>query len=105
VQLEEKTQPDGTRGVNIEIEDNGPGFAEEAVKKAGTPFWTRRTVGMGLGLAVARKVIQLHQGKLDIQPQKEGSGGVVAIWLPTSPDDTGEPSKPPNSAQAPQRKT
>jgi len=105
VQLEEKTQLDGTRGVNIEIEDNGPGFAEEAVKKAGTPFWTRRTVGMGLGLAVARKVIQLHQGKLDIQPQKEGSGGVVAIWLPTSPDDTGEPSKPPNSAQAPQRKT
>lgn len=103
VRLETKTQPDGAEAVQIEIEDNGPGFAEEAVKKAGTPFWTRRTVGMGLGLAVARKIIQLHRGRLEIQPQKESRGGVVSILLPTSPDDTVEASGPVNGARAAQR--
>ncbi|MCS7337844.1 MAG: ATP-binding protein [Verrucomicrobiae bacterium] len=82
VRVCEKSAADGTRCLQIEIEDNGPGFTDEALKKAGTPFWTRRTVGMGLGLATARKIIQLHHGELEIRPPKEARGGIVVIRLP-----------------------
>jgi signal transduction histidine kinase len=66
--------------VCIEIEDNGPGFTAEAQAKAGTPFFTTRIPGVGIGLLVTRRIIESNHGKLEI-PQA-GKPGLVRIHLP-----------------------
>jgi signal transduction histidine kinase/DNA-binding NarL/FixJ family response regulator len=68
--------------VEIEIQDNGAGFTSEAGQKIPTPFFTTRTVGLGLGLTVSRKIIETHHGKLEIVSPKPGHSGMVRITLP-----------------------
>jgi signal transduction histidine kinase/CheY-like chemotaxis protein len=90
IRLEDKPGAGGRAGLEIEVEDTGVGFSPEELEKAGTAFWTRRTVGMGLGLAVARKIVEMHHGKLNIRPVETGHGGVVALWFPA---ESSEPAK------------
>jgi len=80
------TEPggNGLHGLRIEARDNGAGFTPEAAQKAPLPFFTTRNVGLGLGLTVARKIIELHGGKLEIVSPKSGQAGVVRICLPQS---------------------
>ena len=79
-----RTESNGTspRAVIIEVQDNGSGFSPEAIAKAPAPFFTTRNVGLGLGLTVSRKIVETHQGKLEIIPSKPGEGGMVRISLP-----------------------
>ena len=72
----------GLHEVKIEVEDNGPGFTAESQKEATTPFFTTRIPGVGLGLAVTRKIIETHHGKLEIPPPQPGHSGVVRVSLP-----------------------
>jgi signal transduction histidine kinase len=88
VRIEPFPGANNATGVRVEIEDTGAGFSPEALGKAGTAFWTRRTVGMGLGLAVARKNIEMHGGKLETLPPEPGRGGVVRLWLPATIPET-----------------
>jgi signal transduction histidine kinase/DNA-binding NarL/FixJ family response regulator len=71
-------------GLQIEVLDNGPGFTSEALQKAASPFFTTRSVGLGLGLTVSRKIIETHNGKLEIVPPQSGGPqyGLVRISLP-----------------------
>jgi len=69
-------------GLCIEVQDNGSGFTAEAMKRASAPFYTTRNVGLGLGLAVTRKIVETHHGKLEIVPPKSGHAGIVRISLP-----------------------
>jgi signal transduction histidine kinase/CheY-like chemotaxis protein len=69
--------------VNIEVSDNGPGFTPEAQKEASTPFFTTRIPGVGLGLAVTRKIVETHHGKLEIPPPQPGQPGIVRVSLPS----------------------
>jgi signal transduction histidine kinase len=80
----------GPQDVQIEIQDNGAGFSSEAGEKAPTPFFTTRNVGLGLGLTVSRKIIESHQGKLEIINPKAGHSGVVRITLPLTPAQAGQ---------------
>jgi signal transduction histidine kinase len=68
--------------LQIEVQDNGSGFTAEAAKQAPAPFFTTRSVGLGLGLTVSRKIIETHHGKLEILPPQSGKAGVVRISLP-----------------------
>jgi signal transduction histidine kinase len=61
--LEEK---EGEKNAVIEIEDNGCGIDEKHVGSVFEPFFTTKSMGTGLGLTNARKVIELHEGKVDI---------------------------------------
>ena len=70
------------QGLQIEVQDNGAGFTPEAAQKAASPFFTTRNVGLGLGLTVSRKIMETHQGKLEIVAPKLGQAGVVRISLP-----------------------
>ena len=81
VRLHEEATSNGLRGLQIEVEDNGSGFTPEAAQKAATPFFTTRIVGLGLGLTVARKIVELHGGRLEIVPPKAGQAGIVRISL------------------------
>lgn len=68
--------------LQIEVQDNGEGFTPEAMQRAAAPFFTTRNVGLGLGLAVSRKIIETHRGKLEIISPKTGHAGIVRISLP-----------------------
>jgi signal transduction histidine kinase/CheY-like chemotaxis protein len=73
-----------TPALRIEVQDNGEGFTAEAMQRASAPFYTTRNVGLGLGLAVTRKIVESHRGKLEIVPPKSGHAGVVRISLPAT---------------------
>jgi signal transduction histidine kinase len=72
----------GQLGLQIEVEDNGPGFTVDSAEKASIPFFTTRNVGLGLGLTVSRKIIETHRGKLEIVPPKSNHSGLIRISLP-----------------------
>jgi signal transduction histidine kinase/DNA-binding NarL/FixJ family response regulator len=86
VRLQAESAGEDNPGLRIEVQDNGVGFTSEAMQRASTPFYTTRNVGLGLGLAVTRKIIETHRGKLEIIPSKPGQAGVVRISLPTPPE-------------------
>jgi len=56
----------GSGFVNIEVIDNGPGFPDEDKDKILEPFYTTKSHGTGLGLAVVQSVVHAHHGKFYI---------------------------------------
>lgn len=65
----------------IEIHDNGPGIPQAAIDKIFDPFFTQRKGGIGLGLAVVKKIIEAHQGKIEAGRSELG-GALFKIQLP-----------------------
>ena len=71
------------RGIEIVVNDNGPGMDAHVLHQAGTPLFSTKPGGVGLGLAAARKAMALHGGGLDIASVK-GTGARFALWFPAS---------------------
>jgi signal transduction histidine kinase/CheY-like chemotaxis protein/GAF domain-containing protein len=82
VRLRTDANASGAPGVQIEVQDNGLGFTAEAARQAPAPFYTTRSVGLGLGLMVTRKIIETHRGKFEIVPPQSSKAGLVRISLP-----------------------
>ena len=74
----------GILNLLLEIEDTGPGFTPEALQKGTVPFFTTKTVGTGLGLTIARRIVETSGGKLELVPPADNRGGLVRIYLPLS---------------------
>jgi signal transduction histidine kinase/DNA-binding NarL/FixJ family response regulator len=72
---------DGHSRVSVEVQDTGPGFSQEVADKMGEPFQSTRSVGLGLGLTVTRKIIENHSGQIDI-PRTDKAPGIIRISLP-----------------------
>ncbi len=79
-----ETRPDGSRWVRIEVRDAGTGFDAESAARATEPFYSKRTVGLGLGLTVTRRIVELHRGRLDV---RHATPGTVSISLPAGGTD------------------
>ena len=75
------TSPEGAE-IKIEVEDNGAGFPAEVIERAVEPFYTKRNVGLGLGLTVSRKIIETHRGSLSLSNAPDSHAGLVRISLP-----------------------
>ncbi|HMJ90827.1 MAG TPA: ATP-binding protein [Candidatus Acidoferrum sp.] len=84
VKIDQGFNGKGRRLAEVEVHDNGEGFTPEIAQKVPAPFFTTRTVGLGLGLTVSRKIIETHHGKLEIPPPDESHHGVVRVFLPQS---------------------
>jgi len=69
--------------VSIVIEDTGLGVPEENLPKLFDPFFSTKSTGLGLGLAITKRVVEGHGGKVDFQ-STEGKGSAVTISLPRS---------------------
>jgi nitrogen fixation/metabolism regulation signal transduction histidine kinase len=84
IKIKATTESDdqGHDWVHIDVADNGTGFSAEAAQKVPTPFYTTRTVGLGLGLCVVRKVVETHQGRLSIFNLAPGQTSSIRISLP-----------------------
>ncbi|NIO03284.1 MAG: hypothetical protein GTN74_01360 [Proteobacteria bacterium] len=67
--------------VRLTIADSGSGIAKEEIEKVFDYSYTTREKGLGLGLPIARKIIEEHGGKIHIESQI-GKGTVVSILLP-----------------------
>lgn len=67
--------------VRLAISDNGPGFAPKILARAFEPYVTSKARGTGLGLAMVKKIVDEHGGRIDIQNQADGNGATVVILL------------------------
>ena len=67
--------------VCIAIKDNGPGIPAELQKQVFDPFYTTRTQGTGLGLAVVQAVAKAHDGNVQME-SRAGKGSVFTVTLP-----------------------
>jgi signal transduction histidine kinase len=65
----------------ITVRDRGPGFTEEAFRRAFDPFYSTSDDGMGLGLPHARKLIESMDGRIELRNMPDG-GAEVEITLP-----------------------
>jgi signal transduction histidine kinase len=75
-------EPSGAMpGQRISISDNGPGIAADALTKIFVPFYTTKTNGTGLGLAVVQKIVVQHGGTIEARNQSQG-GAEFIVWLP-----------------------
>jgi PAS domain S-box-containing protein len=75
--------PPARPAVVIEVQDTGVGIPPEHMSKVMEPFFTTKEdgKGTGLGLAICRRIVQQHNGKLDIDSEV-GKGTTVRITLP-----------------------
>ena len=69
--------------LEIQIRDTGVGMAPEVLSRVGTPFFTTRAEGTGLGLAQCQRLIGTAGGRLRIESEV-GIGTTVTIVLPTA---------------------
>jgi signal transduction histidine kinase len=84
-----RTMPDSSEpAVAMVVRDNGIGISPEIQQKLFTAFnqadmsTTRRYGGMGMGLALADRIVAAHRGRITFQ-SRLGNGSLFAIWVPT----------------------
>jgi nitrogen fixation/metabolism regulation signal transduction histidine kinase len=68
------------RKVRVEIQDHGCGMDAELLSKIFEPYFTTKTRGMGLGLSIVKRIIEDHQGEVQIH-SAPGQGTRVVIYL------------------------
>lgn len=69
--------------VEIGVADTGPGVPENLRGRVFEPFFTTRDKGTGLGLAVARQIVEAHAGRIDVA-ERPGGGALFRISLPAA---------------------
>ena len=65
----------------VEVRDHGEGMSANVLARVGTPYFTTRKTGTGLGVALSRTIIKQHGGELRHE-SKEGEGTLACIALP-----------------------
>ena len=71
--------------VVIEVEDTGPGIPPEHLDRIFEPYFTTKEGGTGLGLALAHKIIQDHDGSIRVEGGV-GEGATFVVTLPVVGD-------------------
>jgi signal transduction histidine kinase len=67
----------------IEVADNGPGVPPDIADRIFNPFFTTKAQGSGLGLAIVRKIVDAHDGRIDLTSSPE-HGTCFRVTLPMS---------------------
>jgi PAS domain S-box-containing protein len=73
-----------SNNVEFMLIDSGVGMAKEVMEQIWTPFFTTKAKGMGLGLAICRRIIEVHQGKISVE-SIVGEGTTFTITIPLEP--------------------
>ncbi|MCD6418439.1 GHKL domain-containing protein [bacterium] len=68
-------------GVSIAVSDKGTGIPPEMLDKIFKPYFSTKRGGVGIGMAVVKKIVELHSGKIRVQ-SRVGSGTRIIIELP-----------------------
>lgn len=72
--------------VQVSVIDGGPGLPPEALENVFNPFYTTKTDGLGLGLAICRRIIDSHDGRIWAE-NNSGAGVTFAFSVPKSQND------------------
>lgn len=72
---------DGRPGVEVEVEDSGPGVAPKLRGQIFNPFFTTKTSGVGLGLSIVSKIVDDHRGRIRLASEP-GKGACFRVFLP-----------------------
>jgi len=70
------------RMVEICVRDNGPGIPEDLRDRVFSPFFTTKAKGSGLGLAIVRKIVDAHEGRIDLVA--DNAGTCFRVTLPVT---------------------
>jgi len=78
-------------GIEIVVEDTGPGMAPDVARHAFEPFFTTKEGGggVGLGLSVVYGIVERHGGRIDLETSP-GKGCRFTLWFPSAPPHLGE---------------
>lgn len=68
--------------VVVTVKDDGPGIAPQDISKVFDPFFTKRADGTGLGLTIVHRIIDEHDGHIEVDSSPEGT--VFVVTLPAS---------------------
>jgi PAS domain S-box-containing protein len=79
--LRVKSEPRGSNGIAILVQDNGTGINQNNIDRIFDAFFTTKKNGMGMGLAICRLIVEAHRGTLSVIPSLSG-GSVFQIILP-----------------------
>jgi hypothetical protein len=80
------TQQNQTNGVLMAVRDSGPGIDPEHVERVFEAFYTTKTSGVGMGLAICRSIIDAHGGRL-WAGANEPRGAVFQFTLPSAANE------------------
>ncbi len=80
-------------GVKFSVCDQGDGMPENVIERMFNPFFTTRDTGTGLGLAIVHRIIEAHQGKVEVTNNcsnsglstSSGRGATVELYIPKTP--------------------
>ena len=86
--LRVRTSAAESGGVEVLIEDNGPGFGEQSIDDLFGAFYTTKPHGLGMGLSISRTIIEAHGGDISATSDRAG-GATFRFHLPAG---TGGPS-------------
>ena len=75
---------EGTEAVGrLSVRDNGPGVGADMQRQLFEPGVSSKTGGWGIGLALARRIVeQQHRGRVSFQPGEQGRGSVFVLEFP-----------------------
>ncbi|MGD9896557.1 MAG: GAF domain-containing protein [Candidatus Methylacidiphilaceae bacterium] len=75
---------DGIAYLALGVRDSGPGMTESEMANLFVPFLTRKTQGTGIGMAIVRKIMEDHRGKVEVD-STPGKGSRLSLLFPLSP--------------------
>ena len=76
------TAPIGHATARVEVRDTGMGFGSSQFERLFQPFYTTKTDGTGMGLAISKSIVESHGGRLEAAPN-EPHGAIFRFTLPT----------------------
>ncbi len=71
-----------TGTVAVAVHDSGPGLTRSERSRLFEPFFTTKPHGLGMGLAISRRIIEDHQGRIEVPARRPGGGTTVQLSLP-----------------------
>ena len=95
---EEAVEPDAASGaeaparspaVIVDVVDDGPGVPGDLSDRIFDPFFTTKPQGSGLGLPIVRKIVDAHDGRIDLRTTP-GGGTTIRVTLPVTGGDEGQ---------------
>lgn len=72
-----------TQSIIVDVADDGPGVSADLSDRIFDPFFTTKPQGSGLGLAIVRKIVDAHDGRIDLN-SAAGQGTRFRVTLPVS---------------------